>query len=728
MVLPEKLQAEDLGKEQANLLAAPPYIDETKLIDNKESTGEKYISATAASVLKPTSTNKKGIQGTEYAVGKKNIVTGEMEGKDDNPKSLGVNHVLLNFDIAALLDTTNTTKTDSFDYNGKIYEYNLEYFEPYFCQVQEYKEKNTDYNDRDVAITFVILLSKPTEKYSYLAYPGSLNNSTGFHIFYALNTKDSQARETLSAVFNFLTKKFGDEKHFVQNWIIGNEVDVPDVYNFSGTHDASVNVNICAQTFQLFYDKMSINSPYAKAYISLTNRWNTNSNGYGIGGKKFLKLFSEKVKTPNWNIAFHAYDPTMQHRIWEKDSLQYLSYSSDSPYICAANLNYMTDYVKNTYGNQHRIILSEQGFNVLNESYDEQMKQAAELVYTYYAAANNDMVDAVIFNNWEDNTDNAVFDGMHIGIRTDNHTPRQSYTAFKFMDTAPEQVEVYRKYINENCTTFPSWTCKILYEEQPTIYIHNPGAIKLSVGLVLPDGGLHTDKKIYRWTEANAQTNQMRIVSDWSGSQVINWKPGGDGKNSGNYVLKCEVITGDQRLYSAEIVYYHEAVGIKGTCVAQNGPKSRLFGIETNKNPNQSLLYEINVLNFEDFQAGKYAWVLLSGKNKVPGNAFWASLSNMKQAVYVAYFKVYDEDGQLLADTFSSFVVYDSETAVERLLNEDNMTYNIKDLYELPNVTEFMKQNDISTDDAILDGVITLETLRKISPTSGILEDRVLTE
>lgn len=141
MVLPEKLQAEDLGKEQANLLAAPPYIDETKLIDNKESTGEKYISATAASVLKPTSTNKKGIQGTEYAVGKKNIVTGEMEGKDDNPKSLGVNHVLLNFDIAALLDTTNTTKTDSFDYNGKIYEYNLEYFEPYFCQVQEYKEK-----------------------------------------------------------------------------------------------------------------------------------------------------------------------------------------------------------------------------------------------------------------------------------------------------------------------------------------------------------------------------------------------------------------------------------------------------------------------------------------------------------------------------------------------------------------------------------------------------------
>ena len=101
-------------------------------------------------------------------------------------------------------------------------------------------------------------------------------------------------------------------------------------------------------------------------------------------------------------------DPT-SNKFTESEKLlwgnnKYTPNNLNAQFVTAANLNVLTDYVKNTYGSQHRIILSEQGFDAKGgEDY-----QAASLAYTFYAGQFNDMVDAVIFRSWEDHPDDLV--------------------------------------------------------------------------------------------------------------------------------------------------------------------------------------------------------------------------------------------------------------------------------------------------------------------------------
>lgn len=518
---------------------------------------DSYDVADEYSVLMPTSKNKKGIQGTEYIVPGMVTVGDQayIQNADEAPLDLEINHVLLNFDIAKMLASdAQTEEIVNYTYNGVQYRFNKNYLIPYLYRVRQYQTMNPQVTDRPVAITFVLLMSKPEDpKYNYLLCPGVLDqNDGGLHMFYALNTQDPVARETLCAVFDYLTKAFGDKEHFVQNWIVGNEVDVPDVYNYTGTHDAAYNACVSAETFNLFYEKLCENTPYAKAYISLTNRWNTTSEGKGIGGKTFLELFSQMVQTDNWNIAFHAYAPTWDYKLWEPETVDYVCYSEDSPYICAANLPYMTDYVEEVYGDNHRIILSEQGFNVKDDSPEEQYAQAAELIYTYFAAVRNDMVDAVIFNNWYDCGYQADLTNLHIGLHDDAGNKREAYYAFKYMDTDVSQITKYQDYVNYFCTSFPSWDCNILYTDPPQIGVLDAGNNMVIAQAKIPWNGLYSNHLYYRWTVINEQTMESQVIRDWvEDDNALCWEV----DTSGVYTLVCEVMTSDQRLYRAETIY-----------------------------------------------------------------------------------------------------------------------------------------------------------------------------
>ena len=60
----------------------------------------------------------------------------------------------------------------------------------------------------------------------------------------------------------------------------------------------------------------------------------------------------------------------------------------------ARNMKMVTEYVKNTYGAQHRFMLTENGF----EAGHGEEAQAAALAYSYYVAKYNDMIDNFILN------------------------------------------------------------------------------------------------------------------------------------------------------------------------------------------------------------------------------------------------------------------------------------------------------------------------------------------
>lgn len=358
--------------------------------------------------------SKKGIQGTEWIT-------------DASAAELGVKHVLLNMGLTPLIAKGDT----DYQYNGKTYRFNANY-------LKGYQQTVSALNANGITVTVVLLVQDDVGMENWADYVYAPERG---HNFYAMNMDSEKSRETWSAAFQFLAEQFGQTNCNIENWILGNEVNTPAAYHWTGTLDATENARIYAKAFVPLYNALQSQNnknpgkPAAKAYISLDRAWNDNGGGKAIAAKEMLDKFAAQVesiqKNVDWGIAFHPYavamDPTSskfseaEKLLWGNNP--YTPNNINAKFITAANLNVLTDYVKNTYGEQHRIILSEQGFDAKGgEDY-----QAASLSYTFYAGQFNDMVDAIMFRSWEDHPEEF---GLQLGIRG-----RLSYNVFKYMDT-----------------------------------------------------------------------------------------------------------------------------------------------------------------------------------------------------------------------------------------------------------------------------------------------------
>lgn len=617
--------------------------------------------ATAADVTVATSSNKKGIQGNEYRDG---------GYKDEDYLNLGINHVLLNLDMKDIINTDGAGK--AYVYNGKTYYFN------YSDNLIYYEWRVKELRKEGVTVSIVLLMGwSDNPQLQSLIYPGARSKG---HYYYALNTEEAAAREQLEATFHYLAEVFGTGESFVQNWIIGNEVNMPEEYNYTGTTDAGINVSICAESYKLLYDALQDNNPYGKAYISLTHHWNNNNGGRGISSKCFLTLFADQIGARQWNLAFHAYEPNLQTHMWTEKSADWLSHEEDSPYVCGANLEVMTNYVKSQYGASHRIILSEQGFDA-NAGEDE---QAAALAYTYYAAQRNDMIDAVIFVSWQDSLQSS-HEGCSLGLLDSSGRKRSAYDVFKYMDSASadQYTDRYKELLN-----ISDWTDNIIFESQSTdaqitgasIYIQEDDGEKVVCGL---DVKLDQQADLeYRWLIYDIDADQWDIKQSWiRNNQWFTWYP----ERSGKYLIRGEVrVAGGNSTGDATTGYEKQKSGNQGG--SGDGDNSEtgggdsgsvdsddvhiigkcqmpywgegggyLIGVETNKNPDQKLQYELFIMDLTLYAEGKPAWVWSSGKIQVSeGNAFWA-IWQPQYGYYLTYFRVYDEDGNLIDDECYGF-------------------------------------------------------------------------
>ena len=82
-------------------------------------------------------------------------------------------------------------------------------------------------------------------------------------------------------------------------------------------------------------------------------------------------------------------------------------------FITMRNIQTLTDYVKNRFGSNTRIILSEQGFS---STYGGQANQAAAIALAYYKAACNPMIDAFIIRSYKDEA-HEVAQGLAMGLK-----------------------------------------------------------------------------------------------------------------------------------------------------------------------------------------------------------------------------------------------------------------------------------------------------------------------
>lgn len=366
---------------------------------------EKLSTNTAAYFVPGT---KKGIQATDI-----NELT------DTKSKT-----VFFNLYISDLMRKDSGVET--YKYNGKTYHFNGLYGYVYLVQ---------QCNAKGIQVTAQISIDRNASTQSFITG----NSPYAETAYYGWNTDNSTTRQTMEAMFAYLGEKFGKNNCYISNWILGNEVNSASGYYYVGNISFSKFISMYSEAFRCLYNAVKSSRGSSKVFICLDNCWNQ-KNAFTIcySARSTLESFAAKIsdmqKDVNWNLAYHAYNqPLSDSQFWSgANASMFTGDANTTTFITMRNIQTLTDYVKNRFGSNTRIILSEQGFS---STYGGQANQAAAIALAYYKAACNPMIDAFIIRSYKDEA-HEVAQGLAMGLKDTNGKKKTAYNVFKNMDSS----------------------------------------------------------------------------------------------------------------------------------------------------------------------------------------------------------------------------------------------------------------------------------------------------
>ena len=366
---------------------------------------EKLSTNTAAYFVPGT---KKGIQATDI-----NELT------DTKSKT-----VFFNLYISDLMRKDSGVET--YKYNGKTYHFNGLYGYVYLVQ---------QCNAKGIQVIAQISIDRNASTQRFITG----NSPYAETAYYGWNTDNSTTRQTMEAMFAYLGEKFGKNNCYISNWILGNEVNSASGYYYVGNVSFSKFISMYSEAFRCLYNAVKSSRGSSKVFICLDNCWNQ-KNAFTIcySARSTLESFAAKIsdmqKDVNWNLAYHAYNqPLSDSQFWSgANASMFTSDANTTTFITMRNIQTLTDYVKNRFGSNTRIILSEQGFS---STYGGQANQAAAIALAYYKAACNPMIDAFIIRSYKDEA-HEVAQGLAMGLKDANGKKKTAYNVFKNMDSS----------------------------------------------------------------------------------------------------------------------------------------------------------------------------------------------------------------------------------------------------------------------------------------------------
>ena len=255
-------------------------------------------------------------------------------------------------------------------------------------------------NNSDLTVTVQLMLRYDPAKArlvepSARAYPGFK--------YYSPNMTEPAVIKEYRAYMDFLTEYFTKSQCHIDAWVCGNEVNAPDCWNFFGSdcmyqsgggrwgiNNTELLMEKYTRFYDLVFDAVKGKNKKGRVCICVDHCWTENDKGRIVPTKTFLSKFAEREgNDKDWCIAFHCYPGDLhQTKIW---ATPYNGKNDGAQFVDGYNLEVLTGFVKNNFGTNHRIMLTEQGFS----SRQGDLNQAACLVYTFYKARFDDMIDVM---------------------------------------------------------------------------------------------------------------------------------------------------------------------------------------------------------------------------------------------------------------------------------------------------------------------------------------------
>ena len=254
---------------------------------------------------------------------------------------------------------------------------------------------------KDFTLTAQFLLQYDPNK-KRLIEPSARPFAGESYRYYAPNMSEPEVVKEYRAYFDYLSHYFSSKNAHIDAWVCGNEVNAPDRWNFYGSDclsniggnkwiisDYNRLMEKYTKFYDIVYDTVKAKNKKARICIRVDHCWTENDGKRMYPTKSFLNDFAAREgNSKDWCIAFHAYPADLtKPNIWADGANN--PKHENALFIDGYNLEVLTGYVKSKFGSNHRILLTEQGFSI-NQG---ENIQAACLVYTFYKARFDDMID-----------------------------------------------------------------------------------------------------------------------------------------------------------------------------------------------------------------------------------------------------------------------------------------------------------------------------------------------
>ncbi len=245
--------------------------------------------------------------------------------------------------------------------------------------------------------------------------------------------------------YNF-TRMVEDYGDYVDNWIIGNEIN-GQLYNYYGPADIETYTKVYCDNFKICYDKIKEKNPDADVYISFDQGWdlpegrkghsryNPFTSQYRYNAIEQLPLINKYLgKGVDWGLAIHPYPKIVgSSKFWDDDYAGYndkSKYDKERPcYLALKNLDYAVTFMARPEflrkdGSLRNIIISEFGLSV----HDGERIQAAALYFLWEKIRDNPYIKCFLYNSQMD------LDDFQFGLSDVNGKKRLAWAVFKDMD------------------------------------------------------------------------------------------------------------------------------------------------------------------------------------------------------------------------------------------------------------------------------------------------------
>ncbi|MCI8663217.1 MAG: Tat pathway signal protein [Hungatella sp.] len=315
---------------------------------------------------------------------------------------LGVKHTSINIAFHQILG-----EGIEYEYDGKTYHFSKKVIENYDKIVNTMRSK-------DIMVT-AIILNGWNDNTPQLFLPGVKKSSKAN--YYNFNASTEEGVETIKAIASFLAQRYSGAAGSpgkISNWVIGNEINNNEVWNYAGEMELEEYVREYMKAFRVFYTAIKSVNSNDRLYFSTDFFWNEPEPSLvKYSAKDVINTFGAMVKAGgdiNWGLSYHPYpDPLTEPEFWDDDETGRATESPDTIIVNFNNLHIMTDHLNRPEllapdGSTRSVILSEQGFSSKSATRGDVEKiQAAALAYAYYIADSNQDIDAIIMNRQVDN-------------------------------------------------------------------------------------------------------------------------------------------------------------------------------------------------------------------------------------------------------------------------------------------------------------------------------------